>query len=212
MKSSDYRNDELFLRNRLFMTGSFDMPFVYAQDVSLTNMELIAFSNTKHNELSDLQKSKTVHFFLDDYKFDEVWNGPAEQLSKLSQYAQLLSPGFSVYSNMPEPIQIYNTFRNRWCAAYWQFNKQVVIPTIVWGGENTYEFCFDGIEKGCIVAVSTIGASDDEDEFKSGYEEMCKKIQPDLVINYGNTFDWMTQYSRLLGIPYVHSSNSGAKE
>jgi hypothetical protein len=210
MKSSDYRNDELFLRNRLYMTGRFDMPFVYSQDISVQDIELIAFSNTKHNELSISQKSRTVHFFLDDYKFDEVWNSPTEQLNRLSQYAQLLSPGFSVYTNMPEPMQIFNTFRNRWCAAYWQYNRQVVIPTIVWGGENTFDFCFDGIETGCSVAVSTIGAMDDEYDFKNGYEEMCNRIQPDVVINYGSTFDWMAQYSKFVSIPYAHASNNGA--
>jgi hypothetical protein len=80
MKSVDYRNDELFLRNNLFMTGAFDMPFVYAQNISLNDIKLVAFSNTKANESSLEQKAKTVHFFLDDYKFDEVWNNPAGQL------------------------------------------------------------------------------------------------------------------------------------
>jgi hypothetical protein len=212
MKSVDYRNNELFLRNNLFMTGRFDMPFVYAQDIVVRDLKLIAFSNTKTEETSPTQKAKTVHFFLDDYKFDEVWKNPLAQLTKLAQYAQLMSPGFSLYANMPEPLQIYNTFRNRWCAAYWQYNKQAVIPTIVWGGENTFEFCFDGIEKGCIVAISTIGVHDDEHEFKLGYERMCEIIQPETVIIYGKPFDWMPRFTKSLNIPYRHASGDKADE
>ena len=35
-------------------------------------------------------------------------------------------------------------------------NKGIwVIPTISWGLENTFDFCFNGIEKGSTVAVST---------------------------------------------------------
>lgn len=211
MKSITYRNDELYLRNDLFMTGRFDMPFVYSQNVLLQNIQLISFSNIKTVENSESQKSKTVHFFLDDYKFDEVWNNPKAQLERLFQYAQLLSPGFSLYSDMPEPLQIYNTFRNRWCAAYWQYNKQSVIPTIVWGGENTFEFCFDSIEKGCVVAVSTIGTQDDETAFMSGYRTMCEIIEPESVINYGKSFDDMPQYAKLIVIPYSHASNDKAE-
>ena len=33
------------------------------------------------------------------------------------------------------------------------------IPTISWGLENTFDFCFNGIEKGSTVAVSTYMAS-----------------------------------------------------
>ena len=34
-----------------------------------------------------------------------------------------------------------------------------VIPTVNWGLENTFDFCFNGIEKGSTVAVSTYMAS-----------------------------------------------------
>ena len=209
MKSYEYRNDSLFLRNQQFMVGGFDMPFLYAQDVVLDDIKLIAFSNTKHEETSDSSKLKTVHFFLDDYKFDEVWNEPDNQLARITQYQQVLSPGFSVYANMPEPLQIYNTFRNRWCASYWQFHELVVIPTIVWGGENTFAFCFDGIEHGSVVAISTVGAMDDEEAFRIGFEEMCRVIQPDSILNYGSTFDWMKEITNLITVPYNHPSKDG---
>jgi len=188
------------------MVGEFDMPLVYAQDVILDEISLIGFNNIKSEETTAKGRSKTVHFFLDDHKFDEVWNKPERELTRLSQYVQVLSPGFSVYADMPEPLQIYNTFRNRWCASYWQFNELLVIPTVVWGAENTFEFCFDGIEEGCVVAVSTIGSSDNQSEFLAGFKRMCDVIRPGIVLNYGQVFGDMTNSATIVEIPYRHGS------
>ena len=56
---------------------------------------------------------------------------------------------------MNKNMQRYNTFRNRWVGAYLTNKGIRVIPTISWGLENTFDFCFNGIEKGSTVAVST---------------------------------------------------------
>jgi hypothetical protein len=188
------------------MVGTFDMPFVYSQEVKLNELSLIGFSNIKSCE-QEFNKKKTVHFFLDDHKFDEVWNRPEQELERLSQYLQLLSPDFSVYADMPKPLQVYNTFRNRWCASYWQFNKLLVIPTVSWGNEDTYEFCFDGIEAGCVVAVSTIGTSDSQKEFMIGFKQMCKTIRPSAILSYGTLLDEMGDYAEIVAVPYRHGSN-----
>jgi hypothetical protein len=209
METLSFTDTELMLRNRLFMVGDSDMPFVYSQDVDVEGISLLGFNNTHTTEESEKRRSMTVHFFLEDSQFDEVWNNPSKQLKKLSQYAQLLSPDFSVYTNMPEPLQIYNTFRNRWCAAYWQYNCQVVIPTITWGRENTFAFCFDGIEEGCVVAVSTIGALDNKETFMLGYREMCARIKPEAVVSYGNRLEGMENLAKVIEVSHVHGSHLG---
>jgi len=205
MKSHEYRNDPLYLRNRQFMVGSFDMPFVYAQDVKLEDIQLIGFDKIRSDESSS-GRTKTVHFFLDDYKFDEVWKMPERELERLSQYSQLLSPDFSVYNDMPEPIKLFNTFKNRWCASFWQYNKQLVIPTISWGDEHTFNYCFDGIEEGCVVAVSTVGNKNNQEKFMHGFEQMCKVIRPPIVLNYGTQFDEMDKHAKIITLPYKHGS------
>jgi hypothetical protein len=94
---------------------------------------------------------------LDDYKFEVVWNDPEPRLEKLSQYKGALSPQFSAYYTMPVSLQIYNTFRSRWCGAYLQSKGFTVIPTVYWGQPQSYWYCFDGIEKNSVVALSTLG-------------------------------------------------------
>jgi hypothetical protein len=202
MPNQEYINWDISTRNRLPMSDKYDLPFVYAQNVNLENIELIAFDKIKLSEASFSNRAKTIHFFLEDYKFDEVWNYPDKQLLKLSQYKQLLSPDFSVYADMPKSLQIFNTFRNRWCAAYWQQERQVVIPTITWADESTYDFCFSGIEDGCVVAVSTVGMGKNEDFFIPGFKAMCKKIKPRAVLNYGKEFAQMHKYARIVNVEY----------
>lgn len=35
-----------------------------------------------------------------------------------------------------------------------EFWRKGYYPTVSWGDENSFEFCFDGIEEGSVVAVS----------------------------------------------------------
>lgn len=109
----------------------------------------------------------------------------------------MLSPDFSIYLEMAPVIQLYNVFRNRWCGAYWASKGMRVIPTVNWGDESTFDFCFDGIEKGSAVAVSTYMASehgnrqDQKEWFMAGYNEMLRRIEPEKIICYNTPFPEM---------------------
>lgn len=66
-----------------------------------------------------------------------------------------------------------------------------------WGNENTFDFCFEGIEKGSVVAVSTYMASehdnrkDQKEWFMAGYNEMLRRIEPEKIICYNTPFPEM---------------------
>lgn len=115
-----------------------------------------------------------------------------------------------MYIEMNPVMQLYNTFRNRWVGAYLASKGITVIPTVNWGLENTFDFCFNGIEKGSIVAVSTYmyhehgNHSDQKDLFMKGYNEMLRRIEPELVICYSEPFPEMQ--GNILYIDYDLSS------
>jgi hypothetical protein len=73
-----------------------------------------------------------------------------------------------------------------------------VIPTVNFGLEGSYDFCFEGIEKGSAVALSTYmvqekdGREAQKDFFMSGYNEMMRRIEPETVICYHEPFPEMT--------------------
>lgn len=84
--------------------------------------------------------------------------------------------------------QLESVVKNRWVGAYWQSKGLTVIPTISWGGPRSFDFCFDGVEKHSIVAISTLGCRKEKLRFLRGYEEMCKKIEPEKIICYSTPF------------------------
>lgn len=131
MTSEEFRNNPMFLRNQFKSDGTFEMPIIKAQKITLKDVSLIGYDQIKLND--NKNKDSYVHFFLDDYKFEVIWNDPEPRLNKLRQYKGVLAPQFSTYYTMPIAMQIYNTFRSRWCGAYLQSKGLTVIPTISWG-------------------------------------------------------------------------------
>ncbi len=193
-----YRTSQQLLRNQFPGKGKWEIPVIpkadFAED-EFRDLLLIGFDKTKLED--DKHLGRMVHFFLYDYKFERVWRQPDTDIEKLSRYRAVLSPDFSMYLEMAPVMQLYNVFRNRWCGAYWASKGMRVIPTINWGDESTFDFCFDGVEKGSVVAVSTYMASahgnreDQKDWFMTGYNEMLRRIEPEKIICYNTPFTEM---------------------
>ena len=119
MKSVNMRKDPLFMRNTFKSVGKWDIPLVRKQTIDLTNVKVIACSDTKAND-NDINKQNGVHFFVDDYRFSGIYNHPEKSLDKYAQYAFLLTPDFSTYAEMNLWRQIESVAMNRWCGAFWQ--------------------------------------------------------------------------------------------
>lgn len=200
--SKSMRNDDLFMRNKYKMVGKFDIPLVKKQNIDIENIQLIAYSDI-NKIMPLLDKLYGVHFFVDDYRMDKMYAQPQYYLNKLSRFGYILTPDYSLYAEMPNTIQKYNVFRNRWCGAYWQEHGLIVIPAISWGLAPTFEFCFDGVEQSSIVAVSTVGCLKARLNFMRGYDKMLEKINPKAIICYGKTFPEME--GNIIEVPYFRN-------
>ena len=173
------------LNKRIFDgVGKYDIPLL--NPVKQQNIKsFIGFNFAKSCKEP---QNKVIHFFLDDYQFSRLWNSPDKYLGLLKKFKAVLTPDFSMYSDFPEIIQIYNHYRKHWLGAYWQENGIHVIPTISWSDESSFEWCFDGEPIGGAVAVSSIGTQSSTTTkvmFLKGYNEMIKRLQPSLIYFYG---------------------------
>ena len=151
--------------------------------------DLIGFNYAK----SSKEKNAGIHFYIDDYQFERVWNAPEKYIDVLMEYDCILSPDFSLYMDMPMPMKIWNIYRSRQIGAYYQSQGIRVIPTISWAEPETFEFCFQGIPKGSIVSVSTIGVKQDEEALRiweDGMREMLRVIEPSTILVYGGKLDF----------------------
>lgn len=177
------------VRNQFKMVGKYGMPIIKKQEIDLDKIDLLGYVKTKPND--EENKNKTIHFFTYDWNFESVFDKPEKAMEKLDQYYALLSPEFSLYWDMPKAVQIYNTFKNRWCGAFWQKMGKIVIPTVCCAGEESYDFCFDGIEEGSVVAISTYRREQHKHEILKSYNKMLEVIKPSAVIIYGEAFPEM---------------------
>lgn len=151
--------------------------------------DLIGFNYAKTSK----SKQAGIHFFVDDYQFERVWNRPDAYVDVLSEYECVLTPDFSLYLDMPMPTKIWNVYRSRQIGAYYQSLGLKVIPTVSWAEPETYEFCFRGIPSGSVVAVSTIGVKEDARAlgvWRDGMSEMMKRVAPSTVVVYGGKIDF----------------------
>lgn len=193
-EESDYEYEKSLKKQKLtrgqFKTvGKYGMPLIRKQEIDLDKIDLWGYVKTKLND--EENKDKTIHFFTYDWNFENVFDKPEKTMEKLDQYYALLSPEFSLYWDMPKAVQIYNTFKNRWCGAFWQKQGKIVIPTVCSAGPNSYDFCFDGIEEGSVVAISTYRRERYRHEIMQSYNKMLEVIKPSAIIIYGEAFPEM---------------------
>lgn len=170
------------------MTNDFwQMPII--KNNNFIPKELIGFNYAK----SSKNKNVGIHFYVDDYQFERVWNYPEKYLDVLMEYDCILSPDFSLYMDMPMPMKIWNVYRSRQIGAYYQSKGIKVIPTISWAEKETFEFCFQGIPKGSVVSISTVGVKRDKDAMKvweDGVTAMIEQIEPSAILIYGGKLDY----------------------
>lgn len=192
-------NLNLFNPNRT--EGKWGMPTIEGENY--TPKSLMGFNYVKSAKNFDVG----VHFFIDDYQFERVWNTPEKYLDSLQRFDCLLTPDFSLYLNMPLVMQAWNIYRSRLLGQYWQDNGITVIPTVSWGDVSTFEFCFDGLPEKSTLAVSTVGILKETQSmelFKDGIRELIKRKKPKQLIVYGRP---MKDYD-FEGVKTVHFSNS----
>ena len=200
LENYNYRTDPLFLRNQFDFKseGKHKIPIIPKSnftDDDFRDLLLLGFDKAKADDTK--YTKRIIHFFLYDYKFEGIWKHPDKYIEKLKNYKAVLSPDFSMYIEMNPTMQLYNIFRNRFCGAYLASKGIKVIPTVSWGDESTFDFCFLGIPKGSTVAVSTYMVSEhgnhkaQKDFFLKGYNEMLRQVEPERIICYNTPFPEM---------------------
>ena len=188
----NYRNTRRYLNCEKAIfdgTGDYEVPCIQPCDIDINgNTTFLGFNYAKTEKNPE---NKIVHFFLDDYQFERVWYSPDHYLSVLQRFKAVLSPDFSMYSDFPKAIQIFNHYRTQWCGAYWQENEINVIPTIGWiDGEND-SFVWDGIPKNSLICISTVGSFANKEyrpNWFKGYHKALEVLQPKKILFYGKLY------------------------
>ena len=192
-ESEDFHRETTINQYNLFnydpdrTEGKYDMPVL--EGVDHVPADLQGFNYV----LNKPDTSKGVHFFLDDYQFERIWQRPEFYIEKLIDFDCALTPDFSLYLDMPIAMQVWNIYRSRLIGQIMQDYGITVIPTVSWSTKDSFDFCFDGLPQNATLAVSTIGVKQDKEQFEiwiDGMNEMIKRLSPTKIIVYGGKVDY----------------------
>ena len=179
------RNGHHFELGQFETDGEYDIPVLHPTILD-ERMEWIRFN---HALKEPNKKDYGVHFFIDDYLFARTWNDPTRYGHFLRKFKAVMTPDFSMFSDYPKAVQVYNHWRKHQLGAYWQSHGITVIPTIGWIDEDSYKWCFSGEPKGATVAVSSVGTQKNpiaKKSFLDGYNAMLDILYPSKIIFFGD--------------------------
>lgn len=194
------RGAYLNCEKRIFSgTGPYDFPVMEPAEVDIENTEVIGFNYAKGEKHPE---DKICHFYLDDYQFERVWNDPDRYVPILGRFKAVMAPDFSMYTDFPKVVQMFNHYRKMWCAAYWQEHGIKVIPSICWSDEESFDWCFDGVPKHSLISISTVGGFGNHEDNKAawlkGYEKCLEILDPSEILLFGKDFPEIRRYGTMV--------------
>lgn len=134
-----------------------------------------------------------VHFFLDDYQFESMWSRPEKYLPRLAEWGCVCTPDFSLFRDMPYPMQLWNVYRSRALGAYWSSNGITVVPTLQWSIPQFTAGFLEGMPHNSTVAVSSLGILRDPVAsalWKQGMSQCLSELNPTRILYYGIPVDF----------------------
>lgn len=189
--------DRPYGAERLKTDDAYNLRLINASHCDRQGMPILLPSNARPDGLLPFNYAKSaqegdfgkfLHFFIDDYQFERLWNKPEKYLPLVKRFAGALSPDFSCYMDMPMPMQRWNEYRRRALMGWWQRNGVEVVPTLSWSDPRSYGFSFYGIPRHSTVAVSTVGVKGSDEArgvWEAGMREAMRRIEPSRVLLYG---------------------------
>lgn len=174
--------DNLHLKKFVNFADGYEMPTLKACNIIPTS--LVSFNAA----LTAKDHNQCVHFFIDDYQFERIWNLPDRYVECLRQFQCVIAPDFSQYTDMPYPQRMWNNYRGKFIGAWLQSQGVTVIPNVTWSLPDSYEYCFDGIPQQSVIAINSTGAARyglTRFLWLKGYREALSRLRPLAVIRYG---------------------------
>lgn len=183
-----------FLITGAELDGKYQIPMIPACNLDYLPEDSIDFEESFGRKIKNHRKMN-VNFYIDDVKFNRLWNNPDKYLEHLKCFHSVTMPDFSISTGgkgMPFAMNIYNKYRNHALAWYLYMNDITVVPSVSIADKDSYDWCFDGLPKNSILSVCSNGrvrAKASRIEFCEGFKVMCDKLQPTRIIIVGRIPD-----------------------
>lgn len=191
----------VYFLESLSFEGEYDMPKVGNFD-DLSCIDYIAL----YSDTSEYQKTENtcVAFYQYDHVFDGIhglYNSIIYQdEARLEKFRErfkgvkyIIAPDYSLFGDFPNALQIFNVYKSRVCMCWLAANTGAkVIPNVRWTFPFSFDYCFDGIEKGSNIAIGVLGQihqTENKEMFLEGFKKAIDKIEPKRILVYGFVTD-----------------------
>jgi hypothetical protein len=147
------RSLDNFFRANFAADNEWGIPEIQKTDVDLTGAKWVSFGEKA--AIKD-PANTVLHFYIDDYKFNIVWDAPHRYINLFRQCRAVVTPDFSNYNDMPKAQHLWNHYRRQWVGRYWQDRGVNVICSLSWGVGCLYDWSFEGIPQHTVCAASFV--------------------------------------------------------
>lgn len=155
-------------------------------------------------------KGNGLHFYIDDYKFERLWNNPDKYIELLKGYKHIIQPDFSLYYDFPVALQIYNKYRNHWLSAYYATKGITMIPNISLSTPSEYIWTLLGYPRHSVVAFSDLGAihsKQERDITIKAYDEMIKRLDPIQILYFTRSKTAAPSEATVINLPFYKGAD-----
>ena len=195
---------QAFLTEKANFVGEIKMPEIVDMGNTSIPKELISFDKLKTSNT----KRGYIHFYIHDKVFASFIANAPSYLKYLSQYDGVITPDCTLAIGQLDYLQMTNTYFNRAVGVYLQQHGIPVIPTVRWSDEDSFRYCFNGLPKHSILAVSTHGCIKSNEQkrmFRTGLIKMIELLEPTDVIVHGymplSIFEGLEKLTRFHNYP-----------
>lgn len=170
------------------LVGKYRFPQLNPVQANVEGLKPVLFHEAKKEKNP---RKAVAHCFLNDEHFQRLWNDADKHIDYLRNFKYVLGLDFSIYSDMPLALQIYNVYRNRALEFYLSAWGVHIIPAVSWSDESSFDWCFDGLPKCSCLATSTNGCHfpAGREAFRTGIREMVQRLEPTRLIIVGKPID-----------------------
>jgi len=142
----------------------------------------------------EIVQGAVLGYYSWDDRFAGVWSDVAGTTQMLLEqgWGSIISPNFSMWLDAPRVLQMYEIYRSRWVARYWQEAGIKIIPDMNWTDDASFEFSFLGIPQHApVVSMQCQAFSPRHDAggisteyFFKGFAQMVRVVKPEVVLMY----------------------------
>lgn len=170
--------------------------------------DIISITEAKYYKGNDFDKF--VHFYVNDYKYEDLFEKADKYLEILSRFKGIISPDFSTSSDFPRAVKYFNTYRNNLFGSWFQQLGYRSICNVRCSFQDI-KYELDGVPRNSVLSLGAVGNiknKNDRENFALGLIRLVDICQPTALLIYGQDSYGVFDYPKSKHIPlYFYEGN-----